>query len=285
METRELERRGRPHAGRHPRQRADHRERAALGSRPAAADLRPAAGDPHLLRLRLGGRRPLLDRREVPAGAALAAGAQRRVAADPDLHQRAPDLHPRDGAHPGPGQPGHHRGAAGAVHQGPAAGVDRVAQGHAGRRSTTASWPTTTSFVGTRQREFDHPVRRGERLRRLRGDAAACRSAICCAALVLAARFGSSKILLSQDITNDSRVLYYREHRRAGEEGAAVPPLRPRSLPGGRRPTARSQWILDAYTTSRRLSLRRSGWPTAPTTCGTASSWSSTRTTARSPPT
>ena len=57
----------------HPGQRADHRERAALGPRPAAPDLRPAPGDPHLLRFRLGGRRPLLDRRQVPAGAALAA--------------------------------------------------------------------------------------------------------------------------------------------------------------------------------------------------------------------
>jgi diguanylate cyclase (GGDEF)-like protein len=32
---------------------------------------------------------------------------------DPDLHQRAPDLYPRDGTHPGSGQPGHHRGTSG----------------------------------------------------------------------------------------------------------------------------------------------------------------------------
>jgi len=65
-------------------------------------------------------------------------------------------------------------------------------------------------FVHTRQREFDHPsgdanvyasyqgtggVRVGNLLRRG----------------ILAFRFGSSKILLSQDITNDSRALYYRE--------------------------------------------------------------------------
>ena len=65
-------------------------------------------------------------------------------------------------------------------------------------------------FVHTRQREFDHPsgeanvyasyqgtggVRVGNLLRRA----------------ILAFRFGSSKILLSGDITNDSRVLYYRE--------------------------------------------------------------------------
>ena len=65
-------------------------------------------------------RQVLLSPRELNAG----------VAADPDLHQRAPHLHPRHGAHAGPGQPGDHRRAAGAVHQGPAAGLDRVAQGH-----------------------------------------------------------------------------------------------------------------------------------------------------------
>src|SRR4029077_19360002 len=65
-------------------------------------------------------------------------------------------------------------------------------------------------FVGTRQREFDHPsgeanvyaayggrggVGVGNLLRRL----------------ILAIRFGSSNILFSQDITNESRVLYYRD--------------------------------------------------------------------------
>jgi Uncharacterized conserved protein len=40
-----------------------------------------------LLRFRFGGRRPVLDRREIPPGLAIAAGAQRRVASDPDLHQ------------------------------------------------------------------------------------------------------------------------------------------------------------------------------------------------------
>ena len=37
VETRELGGEARPHAGRHPGQRADHRERAALGPGPAAA--------------------------------------------------------------------------------------------------------------------------------------------------------------------------------------------------------------------------------------------------------
>ena len=78
-------------------------------------------------------------------------------------------------------------------------------------------------FVRTRQREFDHPegetnvyaeytgtggVRVGNLLRRL----------------LIAARFGSSKILLSQDITNDSRVLFYRRIRERAER--ALPFLR-----------------------------------------------------------
>jgi len=103
-------------------------------------------------------------------------------------------------------------------------------------------------FVGTRQREFDHPsgdanvyaayagkggVPVGTLLRRL----------------ALAIRFGSSKILFSQDITNDSRVLYYRDIKIRAE--AALPFLR-----FDRDPylvladDGTLQWILDAYTTS-----------------------------------
>ncbi len=119
------------HARRPPGQHAHHRERAAVGARPAAPDLRPAAGDPHLLRLRLGGRRPLLDRREVPPDPALAARAEPGELADAHLHQRAPHLHPRHGPHPRPREPGHRRGAAGAVREGPAAHFERVAQRHA----------------------------------------------------------------------------------------------------------------------------------------------------------
>jgi len=103
-------------------------------------------------------------------------------------------------------------------------------------------------FVGTLQREFDHPsgdenvyaayagkggVRVGTLLRRL----------------ALAIRFGSSKILFSQDISNDSRVLYYRNIKERA--GVALPFLR-----FDRDPylvladDGTLQWILDAYTTS-----------------------------------
>jgi uncharacterized membrane protein (UPF0182 family) len=103
-------------------------------------------------------------------------------------------------------------------------------------------------FVGTKQREFDHPsgeanvyasyegsggVRVGNLLRRL----------------VLAIHFGSSKILLSQDIGNGSRVLYYRNIVERARR--ALPFLR-----FDRDPylvitdDGRLQWIADAYTTS-----------------------------------
>src|SRR2546430_6473084 len=63
--------RGPAHRAGHPGQPADHRPRPAVGPRPAAPDVRAAAGDPYLLRLRLGGRRPLLDPRAVPPGGPL----------------------------------------------------------------------------------------------------------------------------------------------------------------------------------------------------------------------
>jgi len=103
-------------------------------------------------------------------------------------------------------------------------------------------------FVGTRQREFDHPegetnvyaayggtggVRVGNLLRRI----------------LLAARFGSSKILLSQDITDESRVLYYR--RIMARARKALPFLQfdrdPYLVVAA---DGTLKWIIDAYTTS-----------------------------------
>ena len=88
--------------------------------------------------------------------------------------------------------------------------------------------------------------------------------------LLLAVRFGSSKILFSQDITNDSRVLYYRDIMERAEK--ALPFLRfdrdPYLVIAA---DGTLQWILDAYTTLGPLSLRPAAAPTAPATCGTAS--------------
>jgi uncharacterized membrane protein (UPF0182 family) len=105
-------------------------------------------------------------------------------------------------------------------------------------------------FVGTKQREFDHPsgedniyaayegsggVRVGNLLRRL----------------VLAAQFGSSKILFSQDITNESRVLYYRDIVERAKKALSF-------LRFDRDPymvitaDGKLKWLLDAYTTTSR---------------------------------
>jgi uncharacterized membrane protein (UPF0182 family) len=108
--------------------------------------------------------------------------------------------------------------------------------------------PYDYAFVGTKQREFDHPsgeenvyapytgkggVQVGNLFRRL----------------VFATRFGSDKILFSQDITDQSRVLYYRNIRQRAR--AALPFLR-----FDRDPylvladDGSLEWILDAYTSS-----------------------------------
>jgi uncharacterized protein len=103
-------------------------------------------------------------------------------------------------------------------------------------------------FVHTRQREFDHPsgeanvyaayhgtggVPVGNLLRRI----------------MLAIRFGSSKVLLSGDITDDSRVLYYRRIMERGRK--ALPFLQfdndPYLVIAA---DGTLKWIADAYTTS-----------------------------------
>ena len=276
------QRRGRSHAGRHPGQRADHRQRAALGPRPAAPDLRPAAGDPHVLRLRQRGRRPVLDRREIPAGPALAAGAERGVAPDPDLHQRASDVHPRHGAHARSGQPGHQRRTAGAVHQGPAAGLDRVAQDHpaadllrrAGQRVRVRADPAARVRPPGRRDQRLRPLHRnGRRPGREPSPPAAARGPV---------RLLEDPAVAGHHQRQPGALL--PRHQGARRAGAAVPSVRPRSLSRdrGRREARVDPRCLHQHG---RLSVRRAGCGTAPTTCETASSSSSTPTTARSRPT
>ena len=110
----------------------------------------------------------------------------------------------------------------------------------------TDSWV----FARTHQREFDYPsgdaniytsyagaggVRVGSFLRRL----------------VLASYFGSLNVLLSSDITNDSRALYIRNIR--DRASTALPFLRfdndPYLVVGD---SGRLRWILDAYTATSR---------------------------------
>jgi uncharacterized membrane protein (UPF0182 family) len=105
-------------------------------------------------------------------------------------------------------------------------------------------------FVGTRQREFDHPSGEANVYAAYEGTGGVAVGNLL-RRLVLAARFGSSKILLSGDITNESRVLYYRNIM--ARAAKALPFLtfdRDPYLVVAEDGTL--QWILDAYTSTRR---------------------------------
>jgi uncharacterized membrane protein (UPF0182 family) len=112
-------------------------------------------------------------------------------------------------------------------------------------------------FVKTKQREFDHPagdanvytvyngtggIEVGNFFRRL----------------ALAARFGTSKVLFSQDITNESRILFHRNITERAQ--LALPTTAPWS--GSSMPTLPATAIPTL-----------SAWPTVPITCGTPSRW------------
>jgi uncharacterized membrane protein (UPF0182 family) len=103
-------------------------------------------------------------------------------------------------------------------------------------------------FVGTRQREFDHPSGEANVYAAYTGTGG-IRVGNLWRRLLLSIRFGSSKVLLSQDITNDSRVLYHRNI--VGRARKALPFLRfdrdPYMVIAG---DGTLKWILDAYTTS-----------------------------------
>src|SRR5436309_2491339 len=103
-------------------------------------------------------------------------------------------------------------------------------------------------FVGTKQREFDHPSGEANVYASYEGSGGV-KAANLLRRLVLAVRLGSSNILLSQDITTDSRVLYYRNI--VERAGRALPFLRFDRDPYMVATTdGRLVWIADAYTTS-----------------------------------
>ena len=105
-------------------------------------------------------------------------------------------------------------------------------------------------FVGTRQREFDYPSGEQDIYSTYRGSGGV-RVGGLWRRLLFAARFGTTNVLFSQDITSDSRVLYYREIM--GRAAKALPFLTFDPDPylviaaGGR-----LEWILDAYTSTDR---------------------------------
>ncbi|MFN2316435.1 MAG: UPF0182 family protein, partial [Gemmatimonadales bacterium] len=104
-------------------------------------------------------------------------------------------------------------------------------------------------FVGTRQREFDYPSGEDNVFTSYAGRAGVPIRSLMRRSL-FAYRFGSKDILLSRDITNESRILFHRSiHERAGRaypflDFDADPYLVVNAA-------GELKWILDAYTTSR----------------------------------
>jgi uncharacterized membrane protein (UPF0182 family) len=103
-------------------------------------------------------------------------------------------------------------------------------------------------FVNTRQREFDHPSGEENVYAAYAGTGGVPVRNLP-RRLALAVQFGSSKILFSQDITNESRILYHRNI--VARAGKALPFLRfdrdPYLVIGA---DGTLHWILDAYTSS-----------------------------------
>jgi uncharacterized membrane protein (UPF0182 family) len=103
-------------------------------------------------------------------------------------------------------------------------------------------------FVGTRQREFDHPSGEANVYTAYKGKGGVPVGNILRRA-ILAAHFGSSKILFSGDITSQSRVLYNRTI--AARAKKALPFLIFDSDPYlVLAADGTLKWILDAYTTT-----------------------------------
>ena len=124
-----------------------------------------------------------------------------------------------------------------------------------GRRSTTARSPTSTCCVRTRSQELDYP--RGDQNVYTRYEG---RGGIPITSwlrrLAFAARFGELKILLSDDLTAESRIMMYRTVR---ERVQQIAPF----FRFDRDPylvvtdDGRLVWMLDGYTTHRSLPVLR----------------------------
>ena len=105
-------------------------------------------------------------------------------------------------------------------------------------------------FVGTRQREFDYPSGEQDIYSAYRGTGGVRIEGLW-RRLLLAARFGTTNVLFSQDITPDSRALYNREIM--GRAAKALPFLTfdpdPYLVVAA---DGTLKWILDAYTSTDR---------------------------------
>jgi len=106
------------------------------------------------------------------------------------------------------------------------------------------------AFVGTRQREFDYPSGEQDIYSAYRGSGGVPVAGLW-RRLLLAARFGTTNVLFSQDITSDSRALYNREIM--GRAAKALPFLTfdpdPYLVVAA---DGTLKWIIDAYTSTDR---------------------------------
>jgi uncharacterized membrane protein (UPF0182 family) len=101
-------------------------------------------------------------------------------------------------------------------------------------------------FTGTRQREFDHPSGEKNVYASYQGSGGVSIGNVLRRA-IFAAQFGSSKILFSGDITNESRILYYRTIMERASKALpfVVFDRDPYLVVAG---DGTLKWILDAYT-------------------------------------
>ncbi|MFN2400235.1 MAG: UPF0182 family protein [Gemmatimonadaceae bacterium] len=106
------------------------------------------------------------------------------------------------------------------------------------------------AIVGTRQREFDYPSGDANIFTAYKGNGGVSISSLA-RRLVLAWRFQSLKILLSADITKDSRILYHRNIVERAQK--ALPFLQLDSDPYlVLNDAGELVWLMDAYTSSTR---------------------------------
>ena len=166
----------------------------------------------------------------VSADHAVGARAELRQPAEPQLDQRAADVHARLRRHAGAGESGHAGRSAGAVHQGSSAAVlgdlkvDEPSI-YYGQQSNDYV------FVQTNAREFHYPKGEDNVYTTYEGTGGVPVSSFL-RRLLFSIRFRSFKVLLSEDITNESRVMF---HRRLSERVARIAPflrVRPGPVPG-----------------------------------------------------